>query len=157
MKGDDRIMDLISIMPWIWLGILVVLLIIEAATMGITTIWGAISALIMIFVSKTGMGIHWQVLLFLVMTLALLFTTRPLLVKKLKLGRVRTNVDSMLLQEVVVTKTVSRFDKGEAKSRNGVIWTVASNEENDIPVGTVCTVKAVEGNTLIIKRKEEKK
>ncbi|MBR4427426.1 MAG: NfeD family protein, partial [Spirochaetales bacterium] len=96
-------MDLISIMPWIWLGILVVLLIIEAATMGITTIWGAISALIMIFVSKTGMGIHWQVLLFLVMTLALLFTTRPLLVKKLKLGRVRTNVDSMLLQEVVVT------------------------------------------------------
>ena len=111
----------------------------------------------MIFVSKTGTGIHWQVLLFLVMTLALLFTTRPLLVKKLKLGKVRTNVDSMLLQEVVVTKTVSRFDKGEAKSRNGVIWTVASNEENDIPVGTVCIVKAVEGNTLIIKRKEEKK
>ena len=150
-------MDATAIMPWVWLGILVVLLIIEAATMGITTIWGAISALIMVFVSRTGMGVLWQVLLFLVMTLVLLFTTRPLLIKKLKLGRVRTNVDSMLLQEVVVTKTVSRFEKGEAKGKNGVIWTVTSNEENDIPVGTICTVKAVEGNTLIIKRKEEKK
>lgn len=150
-------MDATAIMPWVWLGILVVLLIIEAATMGITTIWGAISALIMVFVSRTGMGILWQILLFLVMTIVLLFTTRPLLIKKLKLGRVRTNVDSMLLQEVVVTKTVSRFEKGEAKGKNGVIWTVTSNEENDIPVGTICTVKAVEGNTLIIKRKEEKK
>lgn len=150
-------MDIVSIMPWVWLGILVVLLIIEAATMGITTIWGAISALVMVFVSRTGMGILWQILLFLVMTIVLLFTTRPLLIKKLKLGRVRTNVDSMLLQEVVVTKTVSRFEKGEAKGKNGVIWTVTSNEDNDIPVGTICTVKAVEGNTLIIKRKEEKK
>ena len=55
-------MNTIAIMPWIWLGILVVLLIIEAATMGVTTIWGAISALVMVFVSRTGMGILWQVL-----------------------------------------------------------------------------------------------
>ena len=149
-------MDIISIMPWIWLGILVVLLIIEAATMGITTIWGAISALVMVFVSRTGMGVLWQVLLFLVMTLVLLFTTRPILVKKLKLGRTKTNVDSMLLQEVIVTKAVSKFDKGEAKSKNGVIWTVSSTDGTDIPEGAVCTVKSVEGNTLVIKRKEDK-
>ncbi len=149
-------MDIIAIMPWIWLGILVVLLIIEAATMGVTTIWGAISALIMVFVSRTGMGVLWQVLLFLVMTLVLLFTTRPLIIKKLKLGRTRTNVDSMLLQEVVVTKPISRFEKGEAKGKNGVIWTVTSKKEADIPEGTVCTVRSVEGNTLIIERKEDK-
>jgi len=149
-------MDISAYMTWIWLGIMAALLIIEAATMGLTTIWGAISALIMIFVSRTGLAVAWQVLLFMVITLVLLVTTRPVALKKLKIGKTKTNVDTMLGQEVIVTKAVSRFGKGEAKGRNGVIWTVTSNSETDIPHGTICKVESVEGNTLIIKRKEDK-
>lgn len=150
-------MDLVSIMPWVWLGILALLLIIEAATVGIVTIWGAISALVMVFLSKTGMGVLWQVLIFLAMTLVLLFTTRPFLVKHLKVGRTRTNVDSMLNQEVIVTKAVLPFSKGEAKAKNGVIWTVTSKKDTEIPQGTICTVKSVEGNTLIVEKKKEER
>ncbi len=148
-------MDILSIMPWIWLGVLVLLLVIEAATMGVTTIWGAISALVMVFVSRTHMDLMWQLLIFLVLTLVLLFSTRPFIVRRLKLGRTPTNADQMLLQEVIVTEPVSRFKKGSAKGKNGVIWTVTSDEETDIPEGTVCKVKSIEGNTLVIARKEE--
>ena len=146
-------MNIEAYISWIWVGIFVVLVIIEAATQGLTTVWGAVSALIMVFVSQTGMSIGWQILLFLAITLGLVLTTRPVFVKKLKIGRNKTNVDTMIGDEIIVTKAVSRFEKGEGKSRNGVIWSVTSTDGTDIEEGTVCTVQSVEGNTLTIERK----
>ena len=143
-------MNIEAYISWIWVGIFVVLVIIEAATQGLTTIWGAASALIMVFISQTGMNIGWQILLFLVMTLVFVVTTRPVLVKKLKVGNNRTNVDTMIGEEVIVTKAISTFEKGEARSKNGVIWSVTSTDGTDIGEGAVCTVQSVEGNTLRI-------
>lgn len=143
-------MNIEAYISWIWVGIFVVLVIIEAATQGLTTIWGAASALIMVFISQTGMNIGWQILLFLVMTLGFVVTTRPVLVKKLKVGNNRTNVDTMIGEEVIVTKAISTFEKGEARSKNGVIWSVTSTDGTDIGEGAVCTVQSVEGNTLRI-------
>ncbi len=143
-------MNIEAYISWIWVGIFVVLVVIEAATQGLTTIWGAASALIMVFISQTGMSIGWQILLFLVMTLGFVVTTRPVLVKKLKVGNNRTNVDTMIGEEVIVTKAISTFEKGEARSKNGVIWSVTSTDGTDIGEGAVCTVQSVEGNTLRI-------
>ena len=143
-------MNIEAYISWIWVGIFVVLVVIEAATQGLTTIWGAASALIMVFISQTGMNIGWQILLFLVMTLGFVVTTRPVLVKKLKVGNNRTNVDTMIGEQVIVTKAVSTFEKGEARSKNGVIWSVTSTDGTDIGEGAVCTVQSVEGNTLRI-------
>lgn len=150
-------MNIQAIMPWMWVGVLVLLVVIEAATKGLTTIWGAISALIMVFISRTHMDIKWQILIFLLITIVLLFTTRPFIKKKLKIKQTPTNADTMLGKEVVITEPVSRFHKGAAKSNNGVIWTVTSNEETDIPEGTICTVKSIQGNTLMLTKKEEEK
>jgi membrane protein implicated in regulation of membrane protease activity len=143
-------MNIEAYISWIWVGIFVVLVVIEAATQGLTTIWGAASALIMVFISQTGMNIGWQILLFLVMTLGFVVTTRPVLVKKLKVGNNRTNVDTMIGEEVIVTKAISTFEKGEARSKNGVIWSVTSTNGTNIGEGAVCTVQSVEGNTLRI-------
>ena len=90
---------------WFWLAVMIVCIVIEAATFALTTIWGAISALVMIFVSKTNMPLKWQLILFLVLTIVLVLTTRPFAMKKLKLGKNTTNVNSMEGQEVLVTKT----------------------------------------------------
>ena len=146
-------MNIEAYISWIWVGIFVVLVVIEAATQGLTTIWGAASALIMVFISQTGMSIGWQILLFLVMTLGFVVTTRPVLIKKLKVGNNRTNVDTMIGEQVIVTKAVSTFEKGEARSKNGVIWAVTGTDGTEIGEGSVCTVQSVEGNTLRIERK----
>ena len=143
-------MNIEAYISWIWVGIFVVLVVIEAATQGLTTIWGAASALIMVFISQTGMSIGWQILLFLVLTLGFVVTTRPVLVKKLKVGNNRTNVDTMIGEQVIVTKAISTFEKGEARSKNGVIWSVTSTDGTEIGEGAVCTVQSVEGNTLRI-------
>ncbi len=136
-------------MPWIWLGLFVVFVIIEAATQGLTTVWGAVSALVMAVLSYiTGMAVGWQIMVFLVITFGLLVTTRPFFLKKMHMGKYATNVDSVMGQEVIVTKTVSKFEKGEARAKNGVIWSATSEADTDIGQGTVCEVVGVDGNTL---------
>lgn len=145
-------MDIASCISWIWVGVFAVLLAIEVATRGLTTIWGAVSAFVMVFISRTGMGIGWQLLLFLSITLVLLFMTRPVAVKKLKVGETKTNVETMIGDEVLVTKAIGRFEKGEARSRNGVIWSATGIGGSEIEKGAVCTVKSVEGNTLTVEK-----
>ncbi|GEM_PF-3722480 len=67
---------------WFWLAIMVVCIVIEAVTFALATVWGAISALVMIFVSRTNMPLKWQLVLFLVLTIVLVLTTRPFAMKK---------------------------------------------------------------------------
>lgn len=136
--------------PWFWLAVMVLCIVIEALTLGLTTIWAAIAALPMIFVSRTGLGLQWQLLIFVVLTAVLVGFTRPIVVKKLKAGKEKTNVNTLEGEEVLVVKTVSQFSKGEAKTRNGVIWTCQSASGKEIPEGTTCKIVKVEGNTLLI-------
>ncbi len=140
-------------LTWFWLGMMVLCVAVEALTMQLTTVWAAVSALVMIFVSRTGLAFSWQLVIFLVLTILLVVLTRPLVLKKLNIGKNATNINSMEGQEVLVTKAVSKFQKGEAKATNGVVWTVTSQDGEDINVDYVCQVVGVEGNTLIIKRK----
>ncbi|WP_443736250.1 NfeD family protein [Treponema sp.] len=142
------ILDNIS---WIWVGVLVLSLLIEAVTMSLTTIWSAIAALPMIFIARTQLPLRWQVLLFVVICAALIVFTRPFAVKKLKIGRNKTNSDTLVGQEVLVVKQISEFDRGEVKARGGVIWTAASADNSVLEEGKRCVVDHIEGNTLFVK------
>ena len=143
---------------WFWLAVMVLCLVVEAASFALTTVWGAISALVMIFLSRTNMPLRWQLILFLVLTIALVLITRPFAMKKLKLGKNTTNVNSMEGQEVLVVKRISKFEKGEVKAKNGVVWSAKNADENsdsEIPEGSVCVIEKVDGNTLSVKLKNQ--
>ena len=144
---------ILSHLPWFWVGIMVLCLIFEAVTFTLTTVWAAISALLMIFLSRTALPFRWQLLIFFLITILLMIFTRPFAVKKLMLGRVTTNVNSLDGQEVLVVKKITQFDKGEVKASNGVLWTAIGEGSGEIPKGTVCVVTRVEGNTLVVKSK----
>ncbi|WP_407425590.1 NfeD family protein [Treponema sp.] len=141
-------------LPWFWLCVMVASLVIEAVTFSLTTVWAAFSALIMIFLSRTPIPLRWQFLIFFLVTIILMIFTRPFAVKKLKLGRVTTNVNSLDGQEVLVLKKITQFEKGEVKSSNGVLWNAMPEENSEIPKGAVCEVVRVEGNTLVVKEKK---
>ena len=141
-------------MAWFWLGVMIVCIAIEAFTFQLTTVWAGLSAFFMIFISRTGLPMRWQVLIVLVMTIAFILFTRPFVMKKLKLGKNVTNVNTLEGQEVLVTKDVSQFEKGEAKAANGVIWSVTSENGASIQAGAVCVIVRVDGNTLTIRTKD---
>jgi membrane protein implicated in regulation of membrane protease activity len=69
-------------MRWIWLAIMVILVIIEVFTLGLTTIWFALAALLMVFLSFLPIPLIPQLIIFLAISAALLIFTRPIAIKK---------------------------------------------------------------------------
>ncbi len=144
-------MDYLEYMPWIWLALFVILLMIEAFSMSLITIWGAVSSLLLVFISLIRMPLLLQICIFLFISFLLFFTTRPFALKKLKMGKYKTNLDSLIGQEVKIKAPVGKFEKGEGETRNGVIWTVTSVDGTSININSTCKIVGIEGNTLIVK------
>ena len=102
-------------MPWVWVILMVTFVVIEVFTLGLTTIWPALAALVMVFLSFLPIPFIYQVAIFLVISGTLLFFTRPLAIKKFKTGKEKTNVDSLVGMHAIVTKQISEFERGQVK------------------------------------------
>ena len=139
--------------PWFWFGIAVICAVIEGMTLGLTTIWFALSAVLMIFVSMFHPPFYLQCLLFALIALLLLFFTRPLALKLLHTKREKTNADSLIGKKALVLQTITEFEKGQVKI-NGIVWTAASIGTAEIPAGDECIIEKIEGVTLIVKKIE---
>jgi membrane protein implicated in regulation of membrane protease activity len=137
-------------MYWIWVGLTVLFAVIEVFTLGLTTVWCAIAALVMVFLSFLPIPLTAQIIIFLVISAALLIFTRPVAVKKFKMGKEKTNVDSLAGMDALVIKDIGEFEKGEVKL-NGQIWTARSETNDEIKTGTKCTVVRIEGVQAIVR------
>ncbi|MDR0319876.1 MAG: NfeD family protein [Treponema sp.] len=135
---------------WIWVGVTILMAIIEGLTLGLTTIWFALGALVMVFLSFLPIPFVFQVLIFLVISGVLLIFTRPIALKKFKTGRVKTNVDSLVGKHALVTRQITEFDKGEVKL-SGQIWSARSEDGQTITEGTKCEVVRIEGVQAIVR------
>ena len=149
-KGEKR-MGITAYLPVYWLIALVVFLVIEAATLGLATIWFAGGALVALIAAMCGAGIVIQIVLFLVVSLVL-----PLAVRFLNKDTLKTNVDRVVGMEGVVTEEISNLAGTGKVSLGGNMWTARTeNEGGTIPVDAVVTVLRVEGVKLIVKVKEK--
>ena len=138
-------------LSWFWLIIAVVLTIIEVVTLGLTTIWFALGALVMIFLSFTPIPFAVQILIWLLISSALLYFTRPYAIRKLKVGREKTNADSLLGKKALVVKKITKFEKGEIKV-NGIIWGAKTDTEEDLEKDSECEIVKIEGVTAVVKK-----
>ena len=140
---------------WLWAALVIIFALIEAATFGLTTVWFAIAALVMVFLSFLDISLPVQFLIFLAISTALLVFTRPLAVKKFKVGREKTNVDSLIGKHALVTRKIGEFETGEVKI-NGQMWSARPEGGAEIPEGAKCEILRVEGVQLIVIPLEEK-
>ena len=138
-----------------WLAIVIVLLVIEIATLGLTTIWFAGGALVACIAALLHANIWVQIVLFLVVSVLLLFFTRPLEVRYMNKDRTKTNVDSMVGKEAVVTEAIDNLKAQGVVQVNGLEWTARSEESQEvIPKGAIVEVGRVDGVKLIVRKKE---
>jgi membrane protein implicated in regulation of membrane protease activity len=144
---------LLNNMQFVWLGIAVIMFIIEAATMGLTTIWFALGALISMVLAFLNLPLVWQILLFLIASSILLIFTRPVAVDKLKIGSIKTNADSLVGRKALVVKEISADEKGQVKI-NGQIWTAAASDGGSIKENSTVLIEKIEGVTLFVRSKE---
>ena len=135
---------------WIWVALTILLTIIEAFTLGLTTIWFAIAALVMVFLSFLPIPLVFQIMIFLAVSAVLLIFTRPVAVKKFKIGKVKTNIDYLVGKHALVTRQISEFETGEVKL-NGQFWSARSENNITIAEGTKCEVVCIEGVQAIVR------
>lgn len=140
----------------LWLILLVVLALIEIATLGLTTIWFAVGALVATIVAALGGPLWLQIALFLIASILVLIFLRPIAVKFFNKDREKTNVESLIgMSAVVVSEIDNQNEQGQAKL-NGLDWMARSMDEKiTIPVGTVVTVLEVRGVKLIVEERKE--
>jgi membrane protein implicated in regulation of membrane protease activity len=140
---------------WLWVALVIIFALVEVFTLGLTTVWFAIAALVMVFLSFLNLPLTAQGLIFLAIAALLLIFTRPVAVKKLKMGKEKTNVDSLIGKHALVVKTIGEFERGEAKI-NGQIWSARSEDNAEITEGSKCEILRIEGVQLIVRPMEEK-
>ncbi len=143
-------LELLNNMPWVWLGIAVLMTIIEGLTMGMTTVWLALAALICMILSFFMPSVTLQITVFLVLSIAMLLFTRPLAVKKLKLGKVKTNSDRMVGMKGIVQIPVTNENPGQVKV-GGQIWTARPDDkDHSYEAEEQVEVVRIEGVTIIV-------
>ncbi len=138
---------------FIWLAVIVICLIIEAVTLGLTTIWFAGGALIAFIASLFRVPIVIQFFLFFIVSLALLFLTRPIAIKYFNKDRIKTNVDTLIGKQAVVISEINNL-KGEGTViLEGKEWTARSNAKHEIlEDGMVVKILRIEGVKLIVEK-----
>ena len=133
-----------------WLVLMVVLLIVEAATAGLTCIWFALGALAALISALFGAAIWLQVVWFLLVSIITLWFTRPLAMKYLNGRRVATNADRVVGAEGIVTEAIDNIAGTGAVRLDGKEWTARSESGANIGKDAVVMVKRIEGVKLIV-------
>ena len=135
-----------------WAILIVAFTLIEAASLGLTSIWFAVGALAALITSAMGFNIVIQIVVFIIVAAVLLIYTRPIAKKVLKIGQNKTNIDAIIGQTGYVTKAIKVKETGLVKI-NGQMWTAKCPEHEEIDTDEEVEVLAVEGVKLIVKKK----
>ena len=134
----------------VWLIVLIVLVVGEAATVGLTFIWFAVGALGGLITAVLGGEIWMQVVVFLAVSALTLALVRPLAAQFLKTSRTPTNADRVIGKTAAVTQTIDNTSGTGQVNVSGQIWSARSQHDVTIPVGTEVRVLRIEGVKLFV-------
>ena len=137
----------------LWLVLLIVFVIVEMITVGLTSIWFAAGALAALLATVLGASPIVQVVLFIVVSIALLFVTRPFAHRIINSNVQRTNADSLVGEHIRILERVSNMDQTGKAVVRGQEWTVrAENDKEILEEGSMAEVVSISGVKLIVKR-----
>ena len=148
---DSIISVLADNLPWVWVAVTIICVIVESLTLSLTTIWFGISAFVMVFLAFTPLPFTAQLFIFVVLALVLLIFTRPVVKQKLNQKKIATNYERIIGQIALVTKKITALDKGSVKI-NGMEWTAAVREDIVLEEGSKCIIEEIAGVTAYVKQ-----
>lgn len=139
-----------------WLALLIVLLLVEIITVGLTCIWAAGGALVAMMLSLLHVSMGWQMTAFLLVTAILLYFTRPFAVKVINSKREKTNYEEVIGKTIRIAERVSNMEQTGMAVVDGKEWTVRAEDESEIlEEGVLAKVVNISGVKLIVKKQEE--
>lgn len=136
----------------LWIAFIVVFLIAEMITVGLTTIWFAGGALVALIATALGAPIWLQCALFLVVSVLLLLFTRPFVKKYINPHKEKTNYEGAIGKTVRITERVDNIAETGTAVLNGQEWCARSADDGvTLEADTTAEVVAVSGVKLIVK------
>lgn len=134
----------------VWLVLLVVFLITEAATVVTVSLWFAAGSLAALVASLLGAPVWLQVVLFLAVSALLLAALRPVVRKHFTPRLTRTNVDSVIGSQGYVTMDIDNMNATGTVKLGSMEWTARSSSGVVIPKGTPVRVDKIEGVKVFV-------
>jgi len=130
---------------YLWLAALIVFLAIEAGTVVLVSSWFAVGALAALIASLLGAKFWLQVVIFLVVSVILLASLRPLMRKFVKPHIVRTNVDALVDSRGYVIADIDNVAAEGQVKLGSMEWSARSTSGEPIAKGTLVKVDKIEG------------
>ena len=130
---------------FVWLGLVILFLIAEGATVSLVSLWFAAGAVVAMFAALLGAGAWLQTGLFLVASGALLLMLRPIVRRYLVPKITATNVDSLVGSTGLVTEAIDNVTASGQVKLGAMEWTARSTTGENIPHGTLIRVDRIEG------------
>ncbi len=139
-----------------WLGLLIILLIVEVITVGLTSIWAAGGALAALILNILGLSLVWQVIAFFAVTFVLLIFTRPFAVRFINTQREKTNYEGIIGKTIRIAERVDNIRQTGMAVVNGQEWTVRAEDEQEVlEPETLAKGVNISGVKLIVRKYEE--
>ena len=135
---------------FVWVGVMIAFGILEVATVNMVSLWfvgGAAAALI---AQLLGGNVWVQIIVFFVVSIALLACLRPFTRKYVTPNKTATNADMALGQQAYLTETVDNLRGTGSLKLDGKEWSVRSANGEVLPEGTLVTVVKLEGVKLYV-------
>ena len=143
---------------WIyWLVLFILLMVIELATMGLTTIWFAAGSLVALVLSLFDVPLAIQIIVFLTVAVILLIWTRPIAMRYFNRNRTRTNVESVIGKKALVIKTIDNIHSEGKVNLNGMEWSARASRDADLyQKDEIVQITGVQGVKLIVEKPQNK-
>ncbi len=141
----------VKFMPYVWTGLIMLFVLLEGLTLGLTSIWFAFASVAALLLSLAHVSLTIQIVMFSVLSLVFVLYTRPIAKKYLKVGQTKTNVDAIIGQSGILTEAITPYATGQVKV-NGQIWTAVSIDNENLDKDVQVEVVKVEGVKLIVKK-----
>ena len=142
-------------MIWIWLGLFVLAIIIEAITQDFVSIWFAVGALVAMCIAS--ILPYWgEIIVFSVISVVALIGTRPLVRRMMDRQGRSTNTDEFVGQRLKAISDIDKYEAGSVKL-NGITYTAILMEDSNEPISkdSLVEVVALKGNRVVVKKIEE--
>ena len=137
-------------MLWVWIAVIVIAVIVEAASVQLLSVWFALGGLVALILSIFNISTTIQIIVFAAVSIISLILFWPLARKLNKKGFEKTNADRYIGRDGIVVQAISNLDaEGQVKVDNQV-WTARSANGGDIAEGAKIKVEKIEGVKLIV-------
>lgn len=135
---------------WVWLGLTVIFVVIEAATSQLVSIWFVAGAVVAMVFALFDLPVWSQVVAFVAVSGAVLALLRPVILKRTRAARVPTNADMVVGQTAVVLTDIDNDISAGRVEVMGADWSARSENGKLIKKGDRVRVLRIEGVRLIV-------